>query len=114
MRTFFKPASRVFVLSAFLVACSLGKPNFYQMSEQELALYNQPLASAEQVTCVELQTSASGTRSRFCGTLEEIAARLTPEVSGAQQNSSTSFDVIPESRSTNPALTPSSRPRIQQ
>ena len=48
----------------------------YQMTEEELASYNQSLAGSEQVTCIQLQTDPNQASRRFCGTLEEIERRL--------------------------------------
>lgn len=115
MHPFIRPVSQVCILSVLLAACSLSRPNFYQMTEQELARYNQSLASAEQITCVELQASPSDSRRKFCGTPEEIEAMLAPQAPGVKQRSLTPDDWrIFQSRSTNPPLVPPAQPQIQQ
>ena len=114
MRQIPKLVSLFSLVLPMLAACSLTQPNFYQMSEEELAGYNRSVAGPEQVSCVELQTDQGQSSERFCGTPQELQRRLTPQAPGARQNTATSFNQIPESRSTNPPLAPSTRPRIQQ
>jgi hypothetical protein len=115
MRQIPKLVSLFSLVSPMLAACSLTQPNFYEMSDEELVSYNQTVMGSEQVSCIELQPDPSRSSERFCGTQQELERRLEPQSPGARQNTSTSFNPILESRSTNPPLAPTStRPRIQQ
>lgn len=91
----------------FLTSCaSLNEPDFYSMSEEEIANYNNSVAGTEQVSCIQADLNRNGVNERFCGTIEEIENRLQPDVPRARQAGFPSFTPLDESRSTNPPLRP--------
>ncbi len=93
--------------AALFTSCEFSAPNFYRMSETELAAYNAALPPLEQVACVTLKASPDKAEERICGTPAEIENSLVPAAGAQQPQAMPVFRVIPESRSTNPAQGPS-------
>ena len=108
-----KNISLFMVLS--LTACgSLFKPNFANMSEEELAAYNSTAASQEQVKCVTVQVDYDRGVQKVCGTLLEIQELIEPQTPGARNNNANPRflnDIESQSRATNPSLRPVNQPR---
>ena len=101
-----------FLLIIGLASCgSLTEPNFYRMSEEELAAHNLTVLGPEQVTCMTMQIAFNEAAEKVCGTLEEIQEASQPIAPGAKINRFYSpYSNESRSRATNPAV----RPTIQQ
>ena len=101
-----------FFLIIGLVSCgSLTEPNFYRMSEEELAAYNLTVLGPEQVRCVTMQITFNEAAETVCGTLEEIQEASQPIAPGAKVNRFyLPYSNDSRSRATNPAV----KPTIQQ
>ena len=56
-----------------LVACNSGRPNFYQMSEEELYTYNLDKPLMRKVYCFERREAGSWIPRTRCQTVEELA-----------------------------------------
>ncbi len=82
------------------------EPNFYRMSETELASYNSSVAAPDQVRCMQVNFDPNQQSRRICGTLEEIEQGIVPTAPGSQLNSVSAFPALRKSRSSNPPLTP--------
>ena len=108
-----KNITLIMVLS--LTACgSIFRPNFDNMSEDELAAYNSTAASQEQVKCVTVQVDYDRGVQKVCGTLLEIQELTRPQTPGARiNNANPRFlnDIESQSRATNPSLRPVNQPR---
>ena len=100
--------SRLLVIATMiLTACtSLTQPNFYRMSESEIAAYNEAVAAWDQVTCISIQIESGQVSRKLCGTMEEIDNSLKPVVPDERQKPATRSPFIDKGRSTNPPLTP--------
>ena len=103
-------------LSALVIplsACSsMVKPNFYKMSDEELAAYNSNVVNQEQVRCVHVQISFDQALEKICGTLDEIQAISTPQAPGARnERAFPLLEIDSRSRATNPQLRPTTQPR---
>ena len=99
----------------FLTACgSIFKPDFDNMSKDELAAYNSTAASQEQVKCVTVQVDYDRGVQKVCGTLLEIQELIEPQTPGARNNNANPRflnDIESQSRATNPSLRPINQPR---
>ena len=77
-------------LSALVIplsACSsMVKPNFYKMSDEELAAYNSTVVNQEQVRCVLVQISFDQALEKICGTLDEIQEIKSKGVEVSEKN----------------------------
>ena len=73
-----KIASITLVLSALLfTACSTNtRPNFVQMTEEEIYVYNMERPLMEKVYCFEEQQTSTYIRRRQCMTVENYVYRL--------------------------------------
>ena len=103
------------IVVLFLTACgSIFKPNFDNMSKDELAAYNSTAASQEQVKCVTVQVDYDRGVQKVCGTLLEIQELIEPQTPGARNNNANPRflnDIESQSRATNPSLRPVVQPR---
>jgi hypothetical protein len=112
---FNKQTHLILMMIPLLATCgSLIKPNFKNMSDDELATYNSTIASQEQIKCVNTQINFDQSMQKVCGTLSEIQELTRPQGPGARnQGANPRFlnDIETQSRPTNPSLRPVTQPR---